>query len=94
VLNGRLTVSAQANYASGFYHNIRNFNADWFGGRTLVNLSANWAGESGIRLGVYLKNLLDQRYGLIGFDSVANFGGNIESYGMPRTYGVSLGYKF
>lgn len=94
VLDGQLTMSAQASYASGFYHNIRNFNADWFEGRTLVNLSANWTSESGIRVGVYLKNLLDERYGLIGFDSVANFGGNIESYGMPRTYGVSVGYKF
>lgn len=94
VLNGNLTLSAQANYASGFYHNIRNFNADWFKGRTLVNLSANWTSDSGIRVGAYLKNLLDERYGLIGFDSVSNFGGNIESYGMPRTYGVSIGYRF
>ncbi|WP_313805862.1 TonB-dependent receptor [Sphingobium sp.] len=94
VFDGRLTLNAQASYASGFYHNIRNFNADWFNGRTLINLSGNWTANSGIRIGVYAKNLLDKRYGLIGFDSVANFGGNIESYGMPRTYGVSLGYKF
>ena len=95
VAGGELSFHAVANYASGFYHNIRNFNSDWFEGRTLVNLGVNWMQEpSGLRLGLYLKNALDERYGLIGFDSTGNYGGNIESYGMPRTFGATLGYQF
>ena len=92
---GRLTLDAQANYASGFYHNIRNFNSDWFAGRTLVNLNANWSqGPKGLRVGAYAENLLDERYGVIGFDSTSVFGGNIESFGKPRTYGIRVGYVF
>ncbi|HKR90382.1 MAG TPA: TonB-dependent receptor [Phenylobacterium sp.] len=95
IYGGRVTFDAQANYASGFYHNLRNFNSDWFSGRTLLNLNANWSqGPTGLRLGVYAENLLDKRYGVIGFDSTALFGGNIESFGKPRTFGGRIGYTF
>lgn len=95
IAGGNLQFGANANYASGIYHNLRNFNSDWFDGRTLVNFNLSWSQpQSGLRASAYLKNAFDKRYGAIGFDSTANFGGNIESFGMPRTFGISLGYKF
>lgn len=95
VAGGDLSFDANVNYASGFYHNIRNFNADWFEGRTVANFNIGWSQpDQGLRIAAYLKNAFDKRYGTIGFDSTANMGGNIESFGMPRTFGVSLGYRF
>lgn len=95
IAGGSLQFDANVNYASGFYHNIRNFNADWFDGRTIANFNVSWTQEgSGLSLSAYLKNAFDKRYGSIGFDSTANMGGNIESFGMPRTFGVSVGYRF
>ncbi|WP_313805146.1 TonB-dependent receptor [Sphingobium sp.] len=95
VAGGRLSFNAQANYASGFYHNLRNFDGDWFKGRTLVNLSVNWNQEpEGLRLTAFLNNAFDKRYGQIGFDNVAICGCNLESYGTQRTYGMTLGYRF
>ncbi|WP_409592388.1 TonB-dependent receptor [Sphingobium sp.] len=95
VAGGRLSFNAQGNYASGFYHNIRNFNSDWFKGRTLANLSMNWRQEpTGLSLTAYINNVTDKRYGMIGFNNVANCGCSDESYGMPRTYGMTIGYRF
>ncbi|HKX77881.1 MAG TPA: TonB-dependent receptor [Novosphingobium sp.] len=95
VAGGTLSFNAQASYASGFYHNIRNFHSDWFEGRTLANFSVNWSeGDNGLRLTAFLNNAFDKRYGVIGFDSTPNCGCNIESFGKPRSYGVSAGYRF
>ncbi|QUM70998.1 TonB-dependent receptor [Sphingopyxis granuli] len=95
IAGGSLQFDANVNYASGFYHNIRNFNADWFKGRTITNLNVSWTQPgTGLSLSAYLKNAFDKRYGSIGFDSTANMGGNIESFGMPRTFGASVGYRF
>ena len=95
IAGGELLFDANVNYASGFYHNIRNFNADWFKGRTLANFNISWSQpDEGLRISAYLKNAFDKRYGTIGFDSTANMGGNIESFGTPRTFGASVGYRF
>lgn len=95
IAGGELSFNASASYSSGFYHNIRNFNSDWFDERTLVNLSASWNQEpSGLKLRAYVNNVSDERYGMIGFNNVTNCGCSDESYGMPRTYGVTLGYHF
>lgn len=95
VLGGRLAFNAQGNYASGFYHNIRNFNSDWFPERTLLNLSMNWKEEpTGFSLTAYINNVTDKRYGMIGFNNVANCGCSDESFGNPRTYGLTVGYRF
>lgn len=95
IAGGSLRFDANVNYASGFYHNIRNFNADWFKGRTLANFNVNWSQpDSGLSVSAYLKNAFDKRYGSIGFDSTANMGGNIESFGMPRTFGASISYRY
>ena len=95
IAGGRLSLNALANYASGFYHNIRNFRADWFKGRTLLNLSASWSqAPEGLRVIAYLNNVFDKRYGQIGFSNAGVCGCNFETYGTPRTYGITVGYRF
>ena len=95
VAGGKVSFNASANYASGFYHNLRNFNADWFAGRTLVNLSATWTQDpTGFRLTAFVNNVFDKRYGLIGFDNAPNCGCNDESFGPPITWGVTAGFRF
>lgn len=42
----------------------------------------------------YVKNIADERYGTVGFDSAANCGCNIEAFGAPRTYGLNIGLQF
>ncbi|TAK98323.1 MAG: TonB-dependent receptor [Rhodospirillaceae bacterium] len=95
IAGGKVLLNAQGSYASGFYHNLRNFNADWFSGHTLFNFSAGWdQGEGGLRVTAYINNAFDKRYGVIGFDSAANCGCNIESFGKPRSYGISVERRF
>lgn len=95
VVGGRLSFNAMGSYASGFYHNIRNFNSDWFGARTLLNLSMNWKQDpTGLSLTAFINNVTDKRYGMIGFNNVVNCGCSDESFGTPRTYGLTVGYRF
>jgi iron complex outermembrane receptor protein len=95
VLGGRLSFNATVSYAGEMFHNIRNFDAQKFDARTLVNLSATWKSErSGLSVSAFGKNVFDERYGQIGFDNTVIFGGQNVSYGKPASYGVSVGYKF
>ncbi len=95
IAGGELSFSALGNYSSGFYYNLRNFQGNWYKGRTLVNLSASWAQQpTGLSLTAYVSNLFDKRYGQIGFDNTQICGCTLQSYGTPRTYGVTVGYKF
>ena len=95
IAGGEISFNGTVNYASSIYHNVRNFSAHRFEGRTLVNLSATWENkDSGLSLSVFGKNILDERYGQIGFDNTTVFGGQNVSFGKPATYGVSVGVKF
>ncbi len=86
---------ATASYAGILYHNIRNFDAQKFDGRTLINLSATWKSErNGLYVALFGKNVLDERYGQIGFDNTTIFGGQNVSYGKPASYGATVGLKF
>jgi iron complex outermembrane recepter protein len=64
-------------------------------GRTLLNLSMNWSQDpTGFSLSAYVNNITDKRYQMIGFNNVGNCGCADVSYGMPRTYGMTVGYNF
>jgi iron complex outermembrane recepter protein len=94
VLGGRLTLGAGVSSQSSFYQNARNFAGDLFGGRTLVDLNSTLSLPSGFSLSAFIKNLTDDRYKTVGLDLSTVCGCNIEAYGMPRTFGVTVGYKF
>ena len=92
---GSLSFNATVNYAGEMYHNIRNFDAQRFAPRTLVNLSATWESRnSGLSFTVFGENIFDERYGQIGFDNTTIFGAQNVSFGKPASYGVTVGYKF
>jgi iron complex outermembrane receptor protein len=95
ILSGRLSFNANVSYAGEIYHNIRNFEAQKFDARTLVNVSATWKSVSnGLYVSLFGKNIFDERYGQIGFDNTVIFGGQNVSYGKPATYGATVGYQF
>lgn len=94
VMGGELGFGAMVSYQSSFYQNARNFASQLFDSRTLVDLSADWTFNSGLSLSAYLRNLTDKRYKQVGLDLGTGCGCNLEAYGMPRTWGVSVGYKF
>ncbi len=95
VLDGQLSFNATVSYAGKIYHNIRNFDAQAFGARTLVDLSATWqSNRNGVSVTAFGKNVFDTRYGQIGFDNTVIFGAQNVSYGKPAEWGVRVGYKF
>ncbi|WP_164546164.1 TonB-dependent receptor [Sphingobium yanoikuyae] len=94
IAGGDLSVGGVLSYQSSFYQNARNFASEKFAGRTLIDLSTDWSAGSGITLSAFVRNLTDKRYKTVGLDLATACGCNLEAYGMPRTWGVSIGYKF
>ncbi len=94
IRGGQLELAAIVSYQSSFYTNARNFEGEKFNGQTLVDFNATWSSPSGLSLSVFLKNAFDERYKTVGLDLATICGCNLEAYGMPRTAGVTLGYKF
>ena len=95
IFGGRMELGGSLTYSSSFFHNLRNFDADELDGRTLANADVSWfSAEDRWHVTGYIKNLTDERYATVGFDSAPNCGCSIEAYGMPRTYGVAVGAKF
>lgn len=95
MFGGRLEMGGSVTYSSSFFHNLRNFDADELDGRTLANADISWfsSGEA-FQVTTYIKNITDERYQTVGFDSAANCGCSIEAYGMPRTYGMAFTTRF
>lgn len=94
VLGGQMDLAASVSAQSSFYHNARNFAGQQFNGYSLVDLNANWTGSSGFSVSGFVKNLADERYKTVGLDLSTVCGCNIEAYGMPRTFGITLRQTF
>lgn len=94
VMGGNLGFAGVVSHQSSFYQNARNFASQLFDSRTVVDLSTDWTSASGMSLSAYVRNLTDKRYKQVGLDLGTGCGCNLEAYGMPRTWGVSVGYKF
>jgi iron complex outermembrane receptor protein len=94
-LKGEFTANADVSYSSSFYDDLRNFDSEQLAGRTLTNASIAWSqGKTGMHVDAYIKNLADRRYPILGFDSSPNCGCSIQAYGMPRTFGLTVGGSF
>lgn len=95
VAGGAITLGADGSYASGFYHNLRNFDANWLDGYTLFNAQISWKdADERYRLAVFVNNLTDKAYRTVGYDLSTLCGCTEETYGAPRWWGVSFGLKF
>ena len=95
VAGGSVTLGADGNYASGFYHNLRNFDANWLNGYTLINAHVGWKdADNRFRLSFFVNNLTDKAYRTVGYDLSTLCGCTEEAYGQPRWWGVSAGFSF
>lgn len=94
VAGGDLNLTGVVTYQSSFFHNARNFQGDRYDGRTLVDFNLDWALPEGFHAGAFLKNAFDVRYKSVGLDLSTACGCNLEAYGEPRTWGVTMGYRF
>lgn len=93
VAGGSLTFGADASYTSGFYHNLRNFDANWLSGYALFNARIGWEDEAEkFRLSFFVNNIGDKRYKTVGYDLSTLCGCTEESYGRPRWWGVTAGF--
>ncbi len=97
VAGGTLVVSPQASYRSDmqmfeFAVPLLDQKAFW-----LYDLGGSWTTPNGhYKIGVYGRNLSDQKYKVGGYNfPTAGFGNSVTSfYGPPKTWIVSLSYKY
>lgn len=95
VLGGAVTIGGDGSYSSSFYHNIRNFTSDRLGSYALFNARISWAdANEALRLSLFVNNLTDKSYQTVGYNLSTLCGCNEVSYGKPRWWGVSAGYRF
>ena len=94
-LGGHLSVQGSANYASSFYDNIRNFDASKMPSYVLANARVGWtSGDDRWQAALFVNNIADKRYYIIGYDLSNATGSNSLVPGKPRWYGASLRYNF
>ena len=95
VAGGKLTLGVDGSYTAGFYHNLRNFDANWLEGYSLFNARIGWeSDDEKFRLGFFVNNLTDKRYKTVGYDLSTLCGCTEESYGRPRWWGITAGFTF
>ena len=89
---GKLTFGADGSYTSGFYHNLRNFDANWLSGYALFNARIGWEDDSErFRLSFFVNNLTEEVHEaaiiITQFD-------NTRFFTRPRTFGARVRYQF
>lgn len=95
VLGGNVSLQASVNYVSNFYDNIRNFAASKLPGYTLGNIRAGWQSvDDRWEASVFVNNVADKRYYIIGYDLSNATGSNSLTPGKPRWVGASLRFNF
>ena len=95
IAGGHLRLAADGSYQSSIFHNVRNFQADKLPGYWVFNGNVSWQQEDGgLSLAAGVQNIFDKRYANIGFNLATLCGCNEESYGRPRWWSVTAGYKF
>ena len=95
IMGGRVTLGADSNYVSSFFHNARNFDSTKFDAYALVNAHIGWKGaDDKFELSVFANNIADKRYGVTGFEGSTIYGGNPFSVGTPRWFGITAGVRF
>ena len=95
LFGGTVAVQLNANYASSFFHNIRNFQSQKYPAYIVGDARVSWASNDGHWEGtVFVDNFADERYRLIGFDLSTLCGCNEEFYARPRWAGFNLRYSW
>lgn len=89
---GKVRLNAVASYNSGYFFSPDN--AIKMGAHVIVNSSASWTDSNDrLTISVYGRNLTDKRVTKF-INSNAGNGTFLSRFNAPRTYGVSIGYKY
>ena len=95
MFGGEMAANANVSYSSSFFYNLRNFDADKFGGFANVDLGLNWTSASKMfELGLRVDNATNKLIGLQGYDLAGLCGCNEVSYRLPRTFSVRTRVSF
>ncbi len=94
-LGGRAAIQANANYVSEQFFGLTNAEVLREPGYTLANLRASYTFPNDrVTLSAFVDNVTDEEYRAVAFD-LASFFGSVESqYALPRTWGLSVNYRF
>lgn len=92
-MGGRLAVQADANYSDEFYYNLRNFDADKFDSYVMANAQLSFEKNDWLAT-LAVRNLTDERAGVMGFDLATLCGCNEVAYRAPRYVSVGLRKDF
>lgn len=87
---GTLTTTALAYISGHYYAQPDNFEVQ--SAYTVVNGSVQWESAAGYSVKIWANNITDHLVMTTGY--LSNLGPQIVVYDAPRTYGVTLGYKF
>ncbi|WP_068079783.1 TonB-dependent receptor [Novosphingobium rosa] len=94
VANGAVTFSANWNSISSFYTNIRNFDSERLAGYSVTGLQIIWKNDRGFSFTGSITNLFDKHYAVNETDLSTLCGCTEITYGRPREYNLTVGYKF
>ena len=94
-LNGKFAVQVDYNYASGYFSNLRNFDAHVIDEYVVGNASISWASVDGHwDAKFYINNFTDARYTTARFDNSVFFGVSQNILGYPRWFGGTVRYNW
>ena len=93
IANDAISLSANANYTSRFFNNLRNFTGEVTRGYWLTGANVDWKIGGGFTAAASLDNIFNKRVDVIGFDLTTFCGCMHESYNRPRTWKISLRYE-
>jgi iron complex outermembrane receptor protein len=92
---GQMAIQANTNYVSAQNFALTNAPVTEEPGYALVNTRLSYTfPDDRLTISAFVDNLTDRRYRLIAFDLAGAFGSSESQFGLPRTYGVALRYKF
>jgi len=93
--NGDLAFQLSSSYQSSIFSNLSNFDSTEFDSWLVTNIRASWEDHGGNwALDLFVDNVFDERYNVIGFDLATVCGCNEEAQGKPRWVGASVRYNF
>jgi iron complex outermembrane receptor protein len=95
VAGGAVTFGADGSFTSGFFHNLRNFDANWVRKYALLNARIGWEDDAQrLRLSFFVNNVTNKSYVSTGYDLSTLCGCTEVAYGKPRWWGISAGFSF
>ncbi|GIX17454.1 MAG: hypothetical protein KatS3mg119_1640 [Rhodothalassiaceae bacterium] len=92
---GLMRIVGEGSYSSSFFYNLRNFDADKFGSYFLLNTRLAWTSPAERwEVAFNIRNLTQEKAGVLGFDLATLCGCNEVSYRAPRWFGLQVKYSY